>query len=89
MYVASPDNGTGRPLAELIGHHYGEDVSVRDLPREDAGGITSEMAERLLGYRPTRSWRDYLSSEGVLLEPARERLAHGQTGVQLGRAALS
>jgi nucleoside-diphosphate-sugar epimerase len=89
MYIVSPDNGTGKPLAELIGHHFGEDVSVRDLAREDAGGITSAKAERLLGYRPTRSWRDYLSSDGVLLEPARERLARGQTGVQLGRAALS
>jgi UDP-glucose 4-epimerase len=89
MYVVSPDNGAGKPLAELIGHHFGEDVSVRDLPREDAGGISSAKAERLLGYRPRRSWRDYLSPEGVLLEPARERLARGQTGVQLGRAALS
>ena len=44
---------------------------------------------RLIGYRASRSWRDYVSPEGELLEPARERLAHGQTGVQLGRAALS
>ncbi len=89
MYVVSPDNGAGRPLAELISHHFGEAVSVRSLAREDASGISAAKAERLLGYRPTRSWRDYLSPEGELLETARERLRHGETGVQRGRAALS
>lgn len=89
MYVVAADNGAGRPLRELIAHHYGEAVQVGPLEREDAGGISSAKAERLIGYRPTRSWRDYLSPDGVLLEAARERLAAGRTGVQLGRAALS
>jgi nucleoside-diphosphate-sugar epimerase len=89
MYIASPDNATGRPLRELVAHHFGEDVSVGSLAREDAAGISSAKAERLIAYRPTRSWRDYLSPDGVLLDEARERLAHGRTGVQLGRAALS
>ncbi|HEX6026715.1 MAG TPA: NAD(P)-dependent oxidoreductase [Solirubrobacter sp.] len=88
MYIVSPDNGAGRPLRELIAHHYGEEVTVGELPREDAGGISYAKAERLLGYAPTRSWRDYLTPEGVLLEAARERLDRGQTGVQRGRAAL-
>ncbi len=89
VYVAAADNGAGKPLAELIAHHFGEDVSLRELAREDAGGISGAEAERLLGFRPTRSWRDYLTPEGELLDAARERLARGQTGVQLGRAALS
>ena len=89
MYVAAPDNATGRPLRELISHHFGAEVSVGELTREDAGGISSAKAARLIGYRPTRSWRDSLSADGVLLDEARERLARGQTGVQLGRAALS
>lgn len=89
MYVVSPDNGAGRPLRELIAHHFGDEVVVGELAREDAGGISSAKAERLIGYRPTRSWRDYLSADGVLLDEARERLARGLTGVQLGRAALS
>jgi nucleoside-diphosphate-sugar epimerase len=88
MYVVSPDNGAGRPLRELIAHHYGEEVSVRELAREDAGGISYAKAERLLGYRPTRSWRDYLTPEGTLLDAARERLDRRETGVQRGRAAL-
>jgi UDP-glucose 4-epimerase len=89
MYVVAPDNATGRPLGELIAHHFGADVAVGALAREDAGGISSAKAERLIAYHPTRSWRDYLSEDGTLLDAARDRLAHGQTGVQLGRAALS
>jgi UDP-glucose 4-epimerase len=89
MYVSAADNGAGRPLAELISHHYGADVAVGALTREDAGGVSIAKAAALLRYEPTRSWRDYLSPEGELLDAARERLAHGQTGVQRGRAALS
>ena len=85
MYIASPDNGTGRPLRELIAHHFGDAVEVRGEP---AAGISIEKARRLLGYAPSRSWRDYLSDDGELLEPARERLARGDTGVQRGRAAF-
>jgi UDP-glucose 4-epimerase len=89
MYIAAADNGAGRPLKELIEHHFGAEVSVGSLPREDAGGISTAKAERLLGWRATRSWRDYLSADAVLSDEARERLAAGRTGVQLGRAALS
>jgi nucleoside-diphosphate-sugar epimerase len=88
VYAVAADNGAGRPLRELIAHHYGEDVEVRDLPREDAGGISGARAEQLLGFRPARSWRDYLTAEGELVSVAAERLAQGATGVQLGRAAL-
>ena len=55
MYVASPDNGAGRPLRELIAHHYGEEVAVRELAREDAGGISAAKAERLLGLLTRRA----------------------------------
>jgi UDP-glucose 4-epimerase len=89
MYVSAADNGTGRPLSELIAHHFGAEVSVGELAREDASGISSAKAERLIGYRPARSWRDYLTPDGQLLQEARERLASGRTGVQLGRVALS
>jgi nucleoside-diphosphate-sugar epimerase len=88
MYAVAPDNGTGRPLRELIAHHFGEDVTVGDLPREDAGGISGAKAARLLGWTATRSWRDYLTADGTLVMPAQTRLERGETGVQLGRAAL-
>ena len=89
LYIVAPDNGSGRPLHSLVAHHFGAEVTVGELAREDAGGITSAKAERLISYQPIRSWRDYVTPEGELLDETRERLAHGQTGVQLGRAALS
>jgi nucleoside-diphosphate-sugar epimerase len=85
MYIASPDNATGRPLRELIAHHFGGSVEVRGEP---GSGISIEKARRLLGYAPSRSWRDYLSDDGELLPGPRERLERGETGVQRGRAAF-
>jgi UDP-glucose 4-epimerase len=89
MYIVSPDNATGRPLAPLIRHHFGDAVEIRELPREDAGGISWAKAARLLGYAPTRSWRDYLTADGELLPEPAARLAAGETGIQRGRAALA
>ena len=90
VYIASPDNFTGRPLAELVRHHHGDDVELREpLPRPDASGISIARAAELLGYAPTRSWRDYLDDTGTLRPEVRERLERGETGVQRGRAALS
>ena len=86
MYIAAADNAAGRPLRELIAHHFGESVEVRGDP--PARGISIAKARRLLGYAPSRSWRDYLSADGKLLPAARERLERGETGVQRGRAAL-
>jgi UDP-glucose 4-epimerase len=86
FYIASPDNAANRPLAELVAHHFGDEIPLRELSRPDAGGVSIAKAQRLLGYDPSRSWRDYLSPEGELLDAARERLEHGDTGVQRGRA---
>jgi nucleoside-diphosphate-sugar epimerase len=88
IYIASPDNATGRPLAELIAHHFGDAVELRELGREDAAGISIAKARRLLGYAPARSWRDYLTDQGELLDAPRERLERGETGIQRGRAAF-
>lgn len=88
VYVVSPENATGRPLEEVVRRHFGDAVALRPLPRPDAAGITSEKAERLLGYQPTRSWRDYLDEEGHLRAEVRERLERGETGVQRARRAL-
>jgi UDP-glucose 4-epimerase len=86
MYIASPDNHAGRPLAELIRRHHGDAVQLRDLDREDASGISCAKARRLLGYESRRSWRDYLSEDGRLLPEPAARLERGETGVQRGRA---
>jgi UDP-glucose 4-epimerase len=68
FYIASPDNVGGRPFAEAVKKHYGDRVEVRSLAREDASGISSAKAERMLGYSPKRSWRDYLDAQGRLRE---------------------
>jgi UDP-glucose 4-epimerase len=86
VYIASPDNCANRPLAEMIRRHHGDAVEIRELDRDDASGTSIAKARRLLGYAPSRSWRDYLSEDGQLLPAARERLARGETGVQRGRA---
>jgi UDP-glucose 4-epimerase len=86
MYIASPDNCSGRPLAEMIRRHHPDSVQIRDHGREDASGISCAKAERLLGYAPSRSWRDYLTEDGTLRAEARERLERGETGLQRGRA---
>ncbi|MET9343557.1 NAD-dependent epimerase/dehydratase family protein [Nonomuraea sp. NPDC003804] len=43
---------------------YGDAVEVRPHDRVDASAISCEKAVRLLGWRPKRSWRDYLDEEG-------------------------
>jgi nucleoside-diphosphate-sugar epimerase len=89
VYIASPDNAAGRPLAELVRHHHGDAVEVRAHDREDASGTSIAKARELLGYDPQRSWRDYLSADGELLPEAADRLERGETAVQRGRALTS
>lgn len=67
VYVAQPDTVGGAPLAELAARVYPEaGIRVRDTDRPDASGIDSGKAERLLGWEPTRTWRDYLDDDGRL-----------------------
>jgi nucleoside-diphosphate-sugar epimerase len=65
FYVAAADTIGGHPLAETVRRHYdGEGIEILPLEREDASGISSAKAERLLGWTPRRSWRDYLDEQG-------------------------
>lgn len=75
FYIASPDNVGNHDFAGLVRDTYHLDVPIRELARPDASGISCAKAERLLGYAPKRSWRDYLDEEGRLLPAARQRLA--------------
>ncbi|KAA9398985.1 NAD(P)-dependent oxidoreductase [Haloarcula sp. CBA1130] len=52
-----PDNALGRPLVELMREHYGrvpDDCTVED----DAAAYSTAKATELLGWEPSRSWRD-------------------------------
>jgi UDP-glucose 4-epimerase len=74
FYIASPDNVGGHDFVRLVRDVYGLEIPIRELARPDASGISSAKAQRLLGYTPKRSWRDYLDAEGHLLPAAKERL---------------
>jgi nucleoside-diphosphate-sugar epimerase len=64
FYIASPDNVGGRDFGEILRRYYGDKIELRPLDRVDASGISSAKAQRMLGWRPTRSWRDYLDENG-------------------------
>jgi nucleoside-diphosphate-sugar epimerase len=65
FYIASPDTIGGHPLEETVTTYYeGKGIEFRPLERVDASAISTAKAERLLGWKPTRSWRDYLDDEG-------------------------
>lgn len=59
VYAAQPDNLVGKPFAELVASALGADAPpLRDLDRDDCGGISTAKARRLFGWNPTTSWRD-------------------------------
>jgi nucleoside-diphosphate-sugar epimerase len=69
FYIASPDVASTLTLPELVERHHGDTVELRPLDRPDAGGISIAKARRMLGYAPTRSWRDHLDERGEPLNP--------------------
>jgi hypothetical protein len=65
FYIAAPDTIGGHSLEETVRTHYGaRTVELRPTAREDASAVSTEKAERLLGWKPTRNWRDYLDEDG-------------------------
>jgi UDP-glucose 4-epimerase len=65
FFVAQPDNATGEPLRELVAATVPPGaLEVRPTDRPDASGIDSGRARTLLGWQPTRSWRDVLDEHG-------------------------
>jgi hypothetical protein len=47
--------------------YYGDQIELRPTARTDSSGISSEKAQRMLGWSPSRSWRDYLDENGKAL----------------------
>jgi nucleoside-diphosphate-sugar epimerase len=69
FYVASPDTIGGHPLEEIVRRYHGAtEVELRPLARPDASAVDCSKAQRLLGWEPNRSWRDYLDDDGRLKE---------------------
>lgn len=71
LYLAASDTEGGRDLAEAVRLRCGAGVPLRTerLSRADASGIDCSKADRLLGWRPRLSWRDYLDEQGRLRAP--------------------
>lgn len=70
--VAAADTIGGRDLHQAWRAAYPDSrTELRPLPRPDASAIDCRRAADRLGWRPTRSWRDHLSTGGQPLHPAR------------------
>lgn len=64
FYIASPDNATGKDFGELLHKYYGDKIELKPVDRPDSSGISTAKAQRVLGYSPKRSWKDYLDENG-------------------------
>jgi nucleoside-diphosphate-sugar epimerase len=60
VYVAAPDNGTTVPSDELA-REYFPGATVRGELPEFGSLLSSGALERLLGFRPSMMWREFLS----------------------------
>ena len=67
FYIAAADNAGGHDFAAELRRHYGDAIELRPLERVDSSGISTAKARRLLGWEPTRSWRDHLDADGNAL----------------------
>jgi nucleoside-diphosphate-sugar epimerase len=68
FYVAAGGNVGDRDLYAAWRAAFPDaPTELRPLPRPDAGPIDTAKAERLLGWRPTRTWRDHLTDTGAPL----------------------
>jgi UDP-glucose 4-epimerase len=89
LYAAAADNAAGLDLHELVRCHFGDSVELREVSRYDASGICCDRALELLGWEPSRSWRESLDCDGLLLPEVQSRLDAGETGVQRGLRAIT
>jgi nucleoside-diphosphate-sugar epimerase len=69
FYVANPDTIGGRDLHESWRAAFPSAATeLRAVSRPDASGISTERIGNMLGWRATRSWRDYLTEDGDSIE---------------------
>jgi nucleoside-diphosphate-sugar epimerase len=60
-FMAAPDNGTVYPTQELVARFFPR-IGLPDDVMEFGSLISSDMLETLIGFRPRRSWREFLTT---------------------------
>lgn len=60
FFISAPDAPGVPDTAAALREQYGDRVEIRSFPRPDGAGTSTAKAERLLGWQPTRSYRDHL-----------------------------
>jgi len=60
-FVSAPDNGTVYPTRELVARFFPR-IGVPDDVTEFGSLMSSDLLETIIGYRPTRSWREFLTT---------------------------
>jgi nucleoside-diphosphate-sugar epimerase len=66
FFITSPDAVGVADTAAALRMQFGDGVELRPFPFPGATGVSSAKAVRMLGWEPTRSWRDYLDGDGRL-----------------------
>ena len=59
FYVSAPDNGTVHETRKLVDRYY-PGVELRNRPAPFASLISSDGLDSVLGFRPNRTWREFL-----------------------------
>lgn len=67
VFISSPDAPGITDTKAALRAQYGDRVELREFDRVDGAGTSTAKARRLLGWQPTRSYRDYLDDEGTAL----------------------
>ena len=54
--IAQPSNRLQEPTVDLIERNFGERVEIRGVLRDNASVISTEKAQRVLGWKPRYDW---------------------------------
>lgn len=64
FFISSPDSVGVADTAAALRELYEDRVPLREFGFPSAAGTSSAKAVRMLGWNPTRSWRDHLNPDG-------------------------
>jgi len=64
LMLAQPTSRFEEPTIDLVRNNFGDRVEIREGLEGTASVISSEKAQRLLGWRPTHNWREEQGGAG-------------------------